>query len=138
MSKPSETSAAGTTERHVGQEYFKQEVSKVCGGQCVVTGVKDHVPSIMIGSHIKPWSLSDDDEKLDGNNGLLLSPHTDKLFDRYLIIFSEDGKIIIAPELDVAVLAQWGIDVQKAYSISPQQQVYMKHHREEFKRKRLI
>jgi hypothetical protein len=31
----------------------------------------------LVASHIKPWRLSDNSERLDGNNSLLLSPHVD-------------------------------------------------------------
>ncbi len=42
---------------------------------CRLTGVSDlrHLRA----SHIKPWRASTSVQKLDGNNGLLLSPHVD-------------------------------------------------------------
>ena len=50
----------------------------------------------MIASHIVPWRLSTDEERLDVDNGILLSPLYDALFDKHLISFKDDGKILIA------------------------------------------
>ena len=58
---------------------------------CRVTGVRR--PQHLVASHIKPWRDSTDAEKLDGHNGLLLSPHVDHLFDRAYISFSDSGKL---------------------------------------------
>jgi predicted restriction endonuclease len=60
-------------------------------------------------SHIKPWSVSSKEEKLDGFNGLLLSPHVDHLFDRGFISFRSSGDLIISKELNPIVLNQWNI-----------------------------
>src|SRR3546814_3413344 len=47
-------------------------------------------------SHIKPWSkCASGDERVDGNNGLLLSPTADHLFDRGWITFEDDGALEI-------------------------------------------
>lgn len=134
-SKPSLTSRTTSGESRVGQDYFKSEVSEVCNGRCIVTGVKDQVPSILIGSHIKSWADSDDNERMDGENGLLLAPHIDKLFDRHLITFSEDGGIIVSTRLDKSVIAQWKIDLNKSYQITDKQNEYMAFHRHQFEEK---
>ncbi|MGL6476290.1 HNH endonuclease [Aeromonas hydrophila] len=46
-----------------------------------------------VASHIKPWSESNNTKHLDGNNGLLLPPHIDKLLDRGWITFSDSGDL---------------------------------------------
>src|SRR5699024_4722787 len=51
---------------------------------------------ILIASHIKPWSHSNNFEKLDSYNGLLLCPTHDKLFDLGYITFDKSGKIKIS------------------------------------------
>ena len=48
----------------------------------------------LIASHIKPWSKCKSNQKLDVNNGLLLCPNHDRLFDEGWISFDEIGKII--------------------------------------------
>jgi len=133
--KPSNTSRKTSGESRVGQDYFKSEVSEVCNERCIVTGVKDQVPSILIGSHIKSWADSDDDERMDGENGLLLAPHVDKLFDRYLITFSDNGKILVSNQLNESVLEQWGIDLKKPNRITKKQNEYMAFHRKKFTEK---
>jgi HNH endonuclease len=67
-----------------GQGIFRSNVrlNEKC---CRVTGTAD--PKHLRASHIKPWRICTDDEKLDGCNGLLLAPHVDHLFDRGYIGF---------------------------------------------------
>lgn len=129
------TTRIGDREERVGQEYFKQEVSIVCDNRCIVTDVTDQIPSILIGSHIKSWKDSNDDERMDGENGLLLAPHVDKLFDIHLITFSESGKILPSKKLARSVLKDWGINIEKNYSLTPNQHTYMISHREKFNEK---
>lgn len=70
-------------------------------------------------------------EKLDGNNGLLLSPHIDHLFDRNLISFSNQGKILVSPILTSDVLAKWSIDSSRGVgSFSREQSLYLEYHRD--------
>jgi len=72
------------TKSRRGQGIFKANV-RLVEDHCRITGVSNikHLRA----SHIKPWSASTNDEKLDGFNGLLLSPHVDHLFDRGFISF---------------------------------------------------
>ena len=67
-----------------GQGTFQVRVEAI-EAACRVTGVKDR--QFLVASHIKPWRASDNAEKLDGNNGQLLSPHVDKVFDNGWITF---------------------------------------------------
>lgn len=46
--------------------------------------------------HIKPWSQSDNCERISVYNGLLLIPTYDKLFDYRLITFSKIGKLYVS------------------------------------------
>lgn len=58
-----------------------------------VTGFNDS--RILIASHPlppAPWADANDDERLDVNNGILLSPTYDALFDKYLITFDNSGQ----------------------------------------------
>jgi transposase len=48
-------------------------------------------------SHIRPWRDSDNEARLDGENGLLLTPTIDHLFDRGFISFEDDGRLLISP-----------------------------------------
>lgn len=81
----------------VGQGWFRQALIKRWGG-CAVTRCQD--PSLLIASHIKPWSeCRTRAERLSPDNGLLLSPNLDKAFDRGLISFSDTFKILLSPAL---------------------------------------
>ena len=97
-------------------------------GKCRVTGV-DSVAHLRA-SHIRPWRDSSDFEKLDGNNGLLLSPHLDHLFDQGYISFSDLGDVIISPKCPSAVCMAWGID--ETIDVGPfrlSQHPYLAYHR---------
>lgn len=64
---------------------------------CCLCDVDDE--SLLVASHIKPWAKSSHAEKVDVNNGLLLCPNHDKLFDRGYISFDNGGHIVISDEL---------------------------------------
>jgi len=74
-----------------------------------VTGLQ--VKSLLIASHIKPWRWSSNIERLDGHNGLLLSPHVDRLFDKGFISFSDSGKMLLAnSDVMNPILRKWSIN----------------------------
>lgn len=110
-----------------GQGIFKANV-RLNESRCRFTGVNDS--RLLIAGHIKPWAMSNDSEKLDGCNGLLFSPHIDRLFDRGLISFKNDGTVLYSPSLDQAVLRQRAIDtVTNVGSFKPEQCAYLEYHR---------
>lgn len=111
-----------------GQGLFRERVIQL-EGKCRVTGVSlvDHLRA----SHIKPWKDSTDQEKLDGNNGLLLAPHIDHLFDRGYISFTDFGDFMVSPHCPVALIKAWGID--ETINVGPfrlTQRPYLAYHRE--------
>lgn len=89
-----------------GQGRFRLNVLAV-EKKCRLTGV-DQEP-FLIASHIKPWSGSSDTERLDGDNGLMLAPHADWLFDRGWISFANDGSVLVANNEAKAVLTSWAL-----------------------------
>ncbi|EIX4888977.1 HNH endonuclease [Vibrio vulnificus] len=91
----------------IGQGVFRDEVLDIWNNTCPVTKVA--LPELLIASHIVSWVLSDDDEKVDGYNGFPFVPNVDKLFDKGLISFADDGLILISPHLSVATLNALGI-----------------------------
>ncbi|KAI9025720.1 hypothetical protein DFJ74DRAFT_665325 [Hyaloraphidium curvatum] len=113
-----------------GQKAFRVNVLGV-ESQCRLTGVSD--PAFLIASHIKPWrSCTTDIEKMDGNNGLMLTPSVDWLFDKGFISFEDDGEVIWSPQLDQNVRERLGLGAVPA-NVGPfndQQRGYLKHHRE--------
>ncbi|HHQ4534960.1 HNH endonuclease [Aeromonas veronii] len=96
---------------------------------CRVTGVSNKV--LLIASHIKPWCKCDNIERLDGNNGLLLSPHIDKLFDRGWITFTDAGDLLCADPSIERALQQWGVELPiNVGCFDPKQVIYLTYHRE--------
>lgn len=111
-----------------GQGVFRSNLEKIekC---CRITGLRSvrHLRA----SHIKPWRVSDDHEKIDGYNGLLLSPHCDHLFDRGWVTFSDEGVLVLSTSLEQEVLMSWRIEPPvDPDPFLPRQVDYLEYHRE--------
>ncbi len=112
-----------------GQGPYRHEVEQV-EKSCRITGLFDR--RHLRARHIRPWRLSDDQQKLDGQNGLLLSPHLDHLFERGFISFSDDGDLLISKHLNPAVFQTWGLRPQRNVGpFTPTQRQYLAYHREQ-------
>jgi hypothetical protein len=113
-----------------GQGLFKQRVMEIERG-CRITGVTN--PVHLIGSHCKPWRDCNNEERLDGENGLLLTPTIDHLFDRGFIGFEGDGRLIISPVAHLPSLQRMGIDTRSAANVGsfrPGQKRFLEFHRD--------
>ena len=86
----SETQKELLTFARIGQGKYRKDLIELWE-KCSVS--ECNMTDLLIASHIKPWSESSNEEKLDPYNGLLLLPNYDKLFDKHLISFNDDGKI---------------------------------------------
>lgn len=112
-----------------GQGVFRSNVL-LTEESCRVTKVND--PKHLRASHIKPWKVANDTERLSGFNGLLLSPHIDHLFDKGYISFSNDERLLIVPEAREKLLDKWGIDAGgKVGEFNREQQAFLEFHRVE-------
>lgn len=80
----------------IGQGLFRKRVIALWG-KCAVTGLSSI--SLLKASHIKPWRDCTNQERLDPNNGLLLTPNLDLLFDTGFITFGADGSIQLSKKL---------------------------------------
>ena len=112
-----------------GQGLYRQELMKV-EKECRITHVDN--PVYLIASHIKPWRHSDNDERLDGENGLLLCPNMDLLFDRGIISFENNGDVIVSPVADKLNLPKLGLSLAKSVNVggfSSSQRHYLDFHR---------
>ena len=113
----------------IGQGLFKERVSQI-ETKCRVTGVEN--PAHLIASHCKPWRHSTDAERLNGENGLLLTPTIDHLFDRGFIGFENNGKLIISPVAHRPSLQLMGINTNEALNVgnfSSGQKLFLEFHR---------
>jgi putative restriction endonuclease len=97
-----------------GQGLFKTRVMQI-ETKCRITGVSN--PVHLLASHVKPWRDSKNEERLDGENGLLLTPSIDHLFDRGFIGFEDSGKLIISPVAHLASLQRMGVETQKVVNV---------------------
>ena len=106
--------------------------------ECRLTGVRDL--RFLRASHIKPWSeCTSGDERTDGHNGVLLTPHADLLFDRGWITFENTGRLVVASELPSAVRTHIGLNLRSGRNcgtFSHQQRRYLDYHRDHVFEKR--
>jgi hypothetical protein len=100
-----------------GQGIFRERVLAL-EPRCRVTGVAN--PWLLIASHIKPWrSCATAAERLDGANGLMLTPDVDRLFDRGMIGFEPEGRVRVSPALPAADLAAMGLAGLEGRCVGP-------------------
>lgn len=111
----------------VGQGNFRAGLINLWQG-CSVSGC-DFIPALRA-SHIKPWSVSSNDERLDVYNGLLLSPNLDILFDKGLISFKDDGGILISPRLPETARIALGCDESMGIQPKVENIPYLTWHRD--------
>ena len=97
-----------------GQGLFKDRVSRI-ESRCRITGVEN--PVHLVASHCKPWRDSTNEERLNGENGLLLTPSIDHLFDRGFIGFENGGDLIISPVAHRPSLQRMGIDTTSVVNV---------------------
>src|SRR5690606_4207277 len=101
-----EIAAATKTEQvelrksRLGQGRFRQQLIRL-RRRCYVSALSEQ--AVLRASHIKSWKDSNNLERLDPHNGLLLTPNYDTLFDAGFISFSDDGRILVSDELPAQV-----------------------------------
>lgn len=90
------------------QGVFRKNLEEYWDNKCSVTQAPDSsCGTILIASHIKPWMVSNNRERLDVNNGFLLLPNLDKTFGKGYISFADDGTILVSAKLSCS--AELGI-----------------------------
>jgi hypothetical protein len=109
-----ETEREAIVRARSGQGLFKQRVM-VIEQRCRITGVENLTH--LIASHCKPWRDSTNEERLHGENGLLLTPSIDHLFDRGFIGFENSGELIISPVAHRQSLQRMGIETERVVNV---------------------
>ncbi len=113
-----------------GQGLFKQRVMQV-ENRCRITGVTN--PIHLRASHCKPWRDSSNEERINGENGLLLTPTMDHLFDRGFISFEDSGLLIVSPVAHPPSLNLMGVATDHLINVgtfTQGQRQFLDYHRE--------
>ena len=113
----------------IGQGKFRQQVMQMWRNGCAVTGCQ--IAPILRASHIKAWrDCANKQERLDPDNGLMLSANLDALFDRGLISFAENGNMLVAADISEVDRKRLGLGLPLKIRPSARQSRYLKYHRE--------
>ena len=119
----------------LGQGKFRKAVLQQWGQRCAVTS--SAAEKAIRASHIRPWRESNNDERLDPNNGLPLIASLDALFDAGLISFEASGQMIVSSELSITERSIFGV-VKSSLTKppTPKMAAYLAYHRKKhgFKR----
>jgi HNH endonuclease len=130
----SETTRNALIAARLGQGKFRQDLEKLWGSQCALSSVCRR--ELLRASHIKPWSASNNVERLDPYNGLLLAVGYDVAFDKLLITLDEYGELLFAPDFSASEASAVGIIPNiRLKQIHPQHLPYLEEHRARFKRR---
>jgi 5-methylcytosine-specific restriction enzyme A len=128
---PNKTERAGLVTSRVGQGAYRKRIIHRWQYKCAVSGYNKL--DILIASHILPWADADDTERLDVHNGLLLSPTYDALFDRHLISFDNNGRIILSDTIEKSAFEKIGLSGQERIrDLSSYNQDYLERHRTKY------
>jgi predicted restriction endonuclease len=124
----SETEKEELRKARIGQGKYRKALISLWK-KCSVT--QFHKTELLIASHILPWHKSTNIQRLDKFNGLLLLPNYDKLFDKGLISFEDNGKIIVSYKILETEQSILGINKNdKLFNVNKENIKYLKQHRE--------
>lgn len=82
------------------QNFFRRTVLQSYNNRCAISGLA--IPQLLVASHIIPWS-EDVSRRADPTNGIALNALYDKAFDRHLISFDEDFRLVLSPRIKAKV-----------------------------------
>lgn len=110
----------------VNQSVFRERLLKKYHICCLC---KVENQALLTASHIKPWVASSADEKLDAENGFLLCPNHNALFDGGFISFDDDGKIMISSRLSQVDCTFTNVIPTMKINLSEKNKEYLEYHR---------
>ena len=110
-----ETERKALIQSRIGQGTFRKALFDKYHGHCIITGI-DH-PKLLVASHIKPWAVSSNRERLSVDNGLLLSATYDRLFDSGLITFDRHGKIHLSSLIGAENIKRLGLSKDMCFNL---------------------
>ncbi len=125
-----ETEREALVRARLGQGRFRRELLGI-EKSCRVTGVNE--PRHLVASHTKPWRDCSNEERLDPENGFMLTPTIDHLFDKGFISFENSGQLIVSPVADSTSLTRMGMDARSLPNVGQftnGQKHYLEWHRD--------
>jgi len=99
-----ETLRSALRDARLGQGRFRADLERIFDYRCAVTGFRTR--ELLRASHVLPWSKATNEQRLDPNNGLLLSANVDALFDSLLLTFRPTGQAICSRALHVSDISK--------------------------------
>lgn len=136
INTPSITERSGLVTSRVGQGAYRKRIIHRWEYKCAVTNFNKL--DILIASHIVPWAQSNDNERLDVHNGILLSPTYDALFDKHLITFDNKGKIILSDQIEHSAYQKIGVTGnERIHELSQSNFQYLARHNDLFQLKEI-
>jgi hypothetical protein len=128
-----ETQRSYLRSARVGQGQFRKNLIHKYNSTCPLTGITHD--QLLIASHIKPWKVCTNSERLDPSNGILLSALADRLFDKGLVSFLADGSALVSQRMSVSDRSRCGVDGWQKVKLDARSAAYMEYHRtEQFKK----
>lgn len=125
------TSRLAIIEARVGQGIFRENVLEAWGHRCAVTGMG--IRELVRASHIKPWRAANNRERLDPRNGLALSPNYDAAFDRGIVSFGDDGRVLISQTATRRDIERLGIrEGHRLEHVTDAYRGYLRYHQEAY------
>ncbi|OAN93399.1 restriction endonuclease [Sulfitobacter geojensis] len=117
------------TEQRLGQAFFREIVLTSYHRKCALTGIDDS--RLLTASHIIGWK-EDRKSRLNPSNGICLNALHDRAFDRHMITFDEDYRLVIAPDVPFntrELLQQNDVDRLNMPERFLPDQAFLQHHR---------
>lgn len=115
------------------QRFFRQTVLESYNNRCAISGLA--IPELLVASHIIPWA-DDESRRADPTNGIALNALYDKAFDRHLISFDEDFRLVLSEKIKARakdeVVKEYFLKVEgkvleMPYRFFPQKNLIKKH-----------
>jgi hypothetical protein len=122
-----ETTRKILVEARLGQGRFRSDLIERWSGACAVTQCA--LLDILRASHIKPWKISNNEERLDPANGILLSANLDALFDAGLVTFEDSGHMLVSELISATERKRLGLPRDLVRAPYRDEKGYLAEHR---------
>ena len=124
-----------TAKSRIGQTKFRRNLIEQMGTcKCRIKECSINKIDFLRASHILEWKYSSSEQKTDPNNGLLLCPMHDFLFDGHFITFDDSGSIKISKVISPDFYKDFNISKDMSIDIYDGNKEYLAIHRQIFEK----